>query len=374
MIAYPFFELFEQCQQENSLSIDDYMDFLHLLQTDRVSYVEEKNLRELCKLLWVKHPKRNEAFDRAFEQAWKEQEKELQASLASLPTQREQPDEIKPIPNKIAENEPKDAKDKPKNEPAKDEKEPEPTPQEKPAPQTETLYLSLGEEEGEVQDAEMQREEMLESHNFLFAKYHLTPLQDRDIQIQWRNFRKIKYIADDQEIDMDGCIEEVSKIGLLTRLHYQKKAVNEAKLVTIIDNSASMRAFKILAQQIAENISMVVQNEVYYCDNLLSQDFYTDYAERGEPIEQHEFYTQILPKKAVLLISDLGAVKGQYNSHYIEKMKQRVAEMSAIVPQIVCLNPMPKARWTNTSAYYMPFLHTWEASHEGLKSIVRFLK
>lgn len=373
MIDYPLFELFEQCRQENSLSINDYMDFLHLLQTDRVNYAEEKNLRELCKLLWIKHPKRHLAFEKAFESAWKQQASDLQARLASLPTETKTI-EPQPEPNKSENIIPKNSKEKPEKEPTKDEKEPEPTPQEPPTPKMETLYISLGEENIEVQDAEVQREEMQESHNFLFAKYHLTPLQDRDIQIQWRNFRKTKYVADEQEIDMDGCIAEVSKRGLLTRLHYQKKAVNEAQLITIIDNSPSMRAFQILAQQIAENISKVVKNEVYYCANLLSQDFYTDYAERGEPIEQKDFYAQVLPKKAVLFISDLGAVKGQYNSHYIDKMRQRVTEMSAIVKQIVCLNPMPKARWINTSAYYMPFLHTWEASHEGLKSIVRFLK
>lgn len=140
-------------------------------------------------------------------------------------------------------------------------------------------------------------------------------------------------------------------------------------MVVIIDNSPSMKAFSLFANQIARNVCDE-SSVCYYCNNLISED-YTD-ANRKLLIERSELVSKRLP--AVLLISDLGAVKGEYSSYRIAKTKAMVQQLSAVADKVVCINPMPKERMVNTSAGYMPFLTIFEVTEQGISLLSNYVK
>lgn len=334
---------------------------------------EEQALVEVCAMLWLKKERDRQVFEASCKDALQSLRLQLQNRLRKIALDLPAPDETNDSNKDQQQTGKKTTFEQPLTSPSTQE------PQEaeqKPAIHTQTLYFSF--DDVEV-GKEMEAPENVPhtSYNFIFHQTHQTPLKDRNLQIQWRNFRKIQYKSDIHSLDYQAIIEEVAQNKFLTHLHYERVPYNEAKLVTIIDNSSSMLAFLRLAEQIARNASQVTQNQVFYCKNLLSNYFFQDSKEQDEkPLTHDMFYKNILPKASVLFISDLGAVKGSFSSYRIKKMTEIIEKMQENgAKNIVCLNPMPEERWINTSAIFIAEnLATFPITDEGVKQAIYSLK
>ncbi len=373
LASLPMFDVFQKWQEVYKLHSTDYQDFTKVFaHTDWCA--DENALVEVCAMLWLKKKEDKKSFEESCRTALKKIKDSLEAQIKA-----QSPQEVAPIREEPKVHEDKSIDKKEETKPEKPEIKPE-TPEIKSEqkPSTQTLYFSFDEAEAKAgKDIEPTLPTESVKYSFIFTPTHQTPLKDRNLQIQWRNFRKIQYKPDTNVLDYEAIIAEVAQQKYLTQLHYECVPHNEAKLITVIDDSTSMWAFSRLAEQIAQNASKVTQNEVFYCRNLISNYFtQKQKGKEDKVLEREDFYKKYLYKASVLFISDLGAVKTSFSSYRIAEMAEIQTQMYAHgVKNIVCLNPMPPERWINCSAKFIAKeLPTFPAHEAGIKQAVYALR
>ena len=113
--------------------------------------------------------------------------------------------------------------------------------------------------------------------------------------------------------------------------------------------------------------------DLYYFHNCPEEHLYTDRLQTGS-IRVDQF--ALRQKRSILIISDAGAARGSFNRdrnkttiRFLRKLKQH---------RVAWINPMPRARWANTSAemiaYYVDMFDIGEGGVDEFANIVRLFK
>jgi uncharacterized protein with von Willebrand factor type A (vWA) domain len=210
---------------------------------------------------------------------------------------------------------------------------------------------------------------------FIFTPRPLLNL--RSLIIAWRRFRIAQRSGPRVEFDVDATVAEHTRRGFLLEPVFLPSRRNLARLLVLIDSSESMAAWRHMHPLIAESLrrSQLAHTALYHFDNVPQDEFYEqETLSRAVDVEaalkQH-------PACALLIVGDAGAARGRLDRERVRQTRTFVNAVKHVWHPVAWLNPMPPARWRDTTAAAtarLPGLTMFPFTDDGLIQAVDYLR
>ena len=385
-MAQPFlYQLFETTRTKLKLpiGIEEYDALLQLIEQGNVVH-NLQDLRFACEVLWIKKTIHLEAFRALFHS---QQEAQLEQVLRLLAKEAQQ-DELKEAPDQQASLDPGSATEPTDTEedqvtdfPNEEESEnPEDSITQGVKRQEEDaeVLLSLEEStEGVALREEKHTSQSILSHPYILSDaYH--PINLRDMRQTWRFLRQQTPVRFTSAIDLPQTIQDFAKEGFLGKVHYLQHFEDQVKLLLLVDYKGSMIAFQSLANQLIHTATYDQKNghtQAYFFHDVPKAHLFLNTA-RTKAIRKEKLLQKLSTKHTrVLIFSDAGAARGKVELSRIDDTWDFLDELRPMVRQIAWLNPVPRARWTNTTAAEIAEITPmFETSANGFRAAIRHLR
>jgi uncharacterized protein with von Willebrand factor type A (vWA) domain len=204
------------------------------------------------------------------------------------------------------------------------------------------------------------------------------PITRRQMKQSWRYLRRLVREGAPTELDVDATIDQIGRHGLLLNPVLIPRRVNRTELVLLIDQDGSMVPFHSLSQRLVETAvqgGRLGETEVYYFHNCPTDYVYHDPSHQ-QAVLIDDFLNQLHKSRTVILIfSDAGAARGGNNSRRRRLTKTFINDLKQHVRYVAWLNPMPRSRWTDTTAAEIAHLvPMFEISRQGLDRAIEVLR
>ena len=209
------------------------------------------------------------------------------------------------------------------------------------------------------------------------------PLTAREVAQAWRRLRRSVREGPRVELDINATIAQRSRLGLVTSAVLVPRRRNAARLLLLVDREGSMTPFHSFVAHVCEAICHAghleqVQTYYFYDQPATGADrTLLDRLAPGPrptldallpdlpPLQRGVIYNdagldcpwpvegllaQLTGMTAVVVCSDAGAARGQYD---LERLLDTVAFLKALrlhTPHVVWLNPLPSPYWTGSTA------------------------
>jgi len=357
----PLLTLFNRLRDHGlPLGFEEYTSVLRAIQAG-FGLEDRRALAQLCCTLWAKSDEETRLFHRLFDQM-----------LAQPITPRHEPPSPEPPSS------PTDPKDdiQPLEKPVS-ESLPSPS-SPTPAPRPSTLTMEMDEPVQVVQAVRRggRDEWRIDRLRFsLLTDYF--PVTRRQMKQSWRYLRRPVREGPLEELDVKATVDKAGREGMLLEPVLIPRRSNRAELVLLIDQDGSMVPFHTLTRQLVETVQRggrLKRVLAYYFHDYPDEYLYLDAARlQARPIS--EVLATINERTAVLILSDAGAARGNFDSERVERTQVFIAQLSQVVRYYVWLNPMPNHRWLDTSAnkiaHMMPM---FEMSRSGLEAAISALR
>jgi uncharacterized protein with von Willebrand factor type A (vWA) domain len=359
------FKLFDYLRRHGvPLGVSEYIAAIQCLLADKnIDNIDL--LRRLLRLLWAKSTEDLELFDLAFAELTEPQRD---------PSLRE---EFEPATltekSKLKESTPKSAPEKriPAESPNPLVQFPELTEfQISPAkPLLITRKVQLGVVQSLIPDSEDQ-----------VVTYRFTPqlpLRRREMATIWRHFRRLQRLGPDEELDAQSTIEEICRTGFFLRPKLKPRRRNQARLLLLLDREGSMAPFNLLVDTLVESIQrggMLGGVILKYFHDCPREFLFAD-PQMIEALPLEEVLAQHARETSVLVVSDAGAARGQYEGQRVKDTRGFLETLATYTYLYAWLNPVPVRRWRATSAEDIARLvPMFSLSRDGLQDCINILR
>jgi uncharacterized protein with von Willebrand factor type A (vWA) domain len=178
-----------------------------------------------------------------------------------------------------------------------------------------------------------------------------SPVSERELAVLWRRYRRpTRSRGPGTEPDIDATVRERCRTGLLSRPLYRPRRANSARLLVLIDVSASMDPWRPFLETLAASLPLgrLASANLHYFVNLPRKQFFASPALRA-PVRREEVLSANRGA-GLLIVSDGGSARGYLNRRRAMQTADFLAEVKSYCSAIVWVNPMPATRWTNTTA------------------------
>lgn len=213
---------------------------------------------------------------------------------------------------------------------------------------------------------------------FILTEEYL-PVSLRQMQQSWRRLRHFSSsIENTQSIDWQQTVHNTAQQGFFSTPAYKRVRKNQFQLAILIDHHSSMVPHWEIGKQLIEAAKSeggYPDAKVYYTHNIPSKylyrtPFHTDIVSIESMLQECN------PRHTVFVFfSDAGASRGLFNAKRVIATKRFVARLSSKVYSMAWLNPMPKARWDNTSAELIKrLMPMFECTESGIDAAMKTLK
>jgi hypothetical protein len=245
-----------------------------------------------------------------------------------------------------------------------------------PAPGT-TTKLVINIEESAADNAFDQQDysHYFNDRKFKFNYTYLT-VSPRFIEQTVRSLRYKVKGAGKPVIDMEVTVKDVGSKGYFDKWFFSEEEDFVTRWTLLFDREGSMVAFHGLQDVIAAAaINGTIRNDgdLFYFHNIARDYLYTN-AQRTHSVPFAELAYG--PVRNILVISDAGAARGSFNESRIRQTEMMIYHLRK--HRIAWLNPLPKVRWKNSSAYFIAgFVNMFEPGDDysdDLGNIVRLFK
>ena len=203
------------------------------------------------------------------------------------------------------------------------------------------------------------------------------PVTTRDMKQGWRFLRRRVREGRLKELDVAGTVESKCHYGILPAPVMMPSYTNQVQLVLLVDQGGSMVPFHHLSRQLidkAERGGNIKQTSVYYFQNYPEKYLYSD-STRLKAQLITKFLESIDKKTSVLIVSDAGAARGNYNPERVEYTRKFIVQLQQSVNHYAWLNPMPNDSWQYTTTGEIAcFVPMFEMSREGLSAAINTLR
>jgi len=376
----PLYQFFTAMQKHPDfpLGIPDYQALLQVLSQDNDYLKDPEKLYRLCKLLWLK-PKQNEFFFKTqFDALMMPAPKKAEEQTEEKESQNETPKQVTSFWKKITDFFKKPFQNKSQEQPI----EPKQTkqPHRKPLPTIPETSLYLNFEEGEgISGSKTATTDYKTDFEFVAD---FVPLDRRSLIQQWRFLQQKQHgFRRKTQINIPKTVRVFAQQGFLVKPIFEKQLQNQVQLITLIDHRGSMLAFKHLALNIAKTAQEMagIQNQVLFFENVPSKYLrgqeagqYYAYANQSHSRSQNlERLLEKHPHAPLLIISDAGVAKGNYNENRVTATEYFLAKCRQHTLKIAWLNPMPEDRWDIPTAFLIrEYVQMFEANAQGIKKAV----
>jgi len=376
----PLLDLFDRLRNADlPLGIDEYRTLLRALQLG-FGTRDEKELRRVCKILWMKSLADEAIFDYHLERLLKEWEnarrtaetlRETTAQAERLETK----DRSETTTTPEQENTPRvdmqhDA-----------EKFTLETQGEKPTTPSDALTAAQPIQE---QDPEKMRElhATLQAREIPLKRFVLAgeyfPVTAREMKQNWRYLRRMVREGPATELDVELTVKKIGREGVLLEPVLVPERINRTELLLLIDQGGSMVPFHALARRLVETAvggGRLGHAGVYYFHNVPLRHLYLN-STLAEPRAVQQVVHQLRRERTVVMFfSDAGAARGGLNPERIAQTEKFLHALETNARRIAWLNPMPQARWDVTSAAEIARLvPMFECTRHGMDQAIDVLR
>jgi len=343
----PLLDIFNSLRQRHGLplGVDEYLAVLRSLQAG-FGIGSRQEVEQLCCLVWAKSEEENRLIRRLFEQMWR-----------YSPTE--------------SGNEGKHSID------ATETLAPEPPSSNEPLPELETHPSLTPEPVQAVQAVRSSRRdrELKRPRYSLLTEYF--PVTKRQMKQSWRYLRRPVREGVPIELDVEATVAKMGHEGILLEPVLMPPRSNRTDLVLMIDQEGSMVPFHELSRQLVETAQRggrLRQLRVFYFHDYPDEYLYRHPAMlNAQPMS--EVLEEIGEQAAVLIVSDGGAARGNFDQERIESTKVWIEQLQQSLRYYAWLNPMPNECWQQTTAGEIArLLPMFEMSRQGMNAAISVLR
>jgi hypothetical protein len=360
----PLLDIFNSLRQRHGLplGVDEYLAVLRSLQAG-FGIGSRQEVEQLCCLVWAKSEEESRLIQWMFKQMWQ------YSSAKSRNEGKRSPDateELKPS-STSAESE----------VPSVDTPTSETSSSDEPLPELE-IHPSLTPEPVQAVQAvrSSQRDRELRSPRYsLMTEYF--PVTRRQMKQCWRYLRRPVWEGVPIELDVEATVAKMGREGILLEPVMMPARSNRTDLVMLIDQEGSMVPFHALTRQLAETaerIGRLRQTRVFYFHDYPDEYLYRHPAFlNAQPTS--EVLEEIGEQAVVLIVSDGGAARGNFDQERVESTKVWIKQLEQSVRYCAWLNPMPNECWQHTTAGEIArLLPMFEMSRQGMNAAISILR
>jgi len=352
----PLLDIFNSLRSRHGLplGVDEYLAVLRSLQAG-FGIGNRQEVEQLCCLVWAKSEEENRLVRRLFEQMWKPSSGELKKDIELSPDVLE-----KPKPSSIDET-----------------TIPEQSQSDEPLPELETQPSLTPEPVQAVQAVRSSRRdrELRRPRYSLLTEYF--PVTRRQMKQCWRYLRRPVREGVPTELDVEATVAKMGHEGILLDPVLMPPRCNRTDLVLMIDHEGSMVPFHELSRQLVETAQRggrLRQLRVFYFHDYPDEYLYRHPAMfDAQPMS--EVLEEIGEQAAVLIVSDGGAARGNFDQERVESTKVWIEQLQQSVRYCAWLNPMPSECWRHTTAGEIKRLvPMFEMSRQGMNAAISVLR
>ena len=200
----------------------------------------------------------------------------------------------------------------------------------------------------------------------------------RQMIVTWRRFRLARRSGPKVQLDIDATIAEKSRCGTLIEPVLVPARRNQARLLVLFDASPSMVPWRSMGKAVADSLgrSQLGSTAIYYFNNDPADDLFD-----SDRLTRPKLLQDVVREHsdcALLVIGDAGAARGRTDRERVRSTRRfvRRAHDASWWP-ISWLNPMPRSRWTGSSAARIatiPGIAMFELTEDGLVQAVDHLR
>ena len=168
----------------------------------------------------------------------------------------------------------------------------------------------------------------------------------------WRSLRRPIVDVRLQELDVEATVDRIGREGVFTELVLRSVVQKKAELVLLVDDSQAMLPFAPVIQPLVE---LVVERRIVPAQIYRFRQCPTDYLYewqrplRGEPLVKVLGRLNRL-RTVVMIVSEAGAMSPFYEDDRVRQTGRFLAKVLPCVREVLWLNPLPKERWVGTTA------------------------
>ncbi len=203
------------------------------------------------------------------------------------------------------------------------------------------------------------------------------PVSSRFMTYTWRYLRRPLPDGPADVLDIAATVERAARQGFFIAPVYRRRERNHAHLLMFLDQNGSMMPFHRFNRDLAttaQHDSALMRTDVFYFHNLIAQRVYAD-PHLTQPVELSEILGACTVDTVILIVSDAGAARGYRNSRRIRETAVFLARLKQVAAHVAWLNPMPQARWENSSAEMIArFAPMFQMDPEGLSNVIDVLR
>ncbi|NEP01734.1 MAG: hypothetical protein F6K58_24380 [Symploca sp. SIO2E9] len=349
----PLLDIFNSLRQRHGLllGVDDYLVVLRSLQAG-FGVPSRQEVEQLCCLVWAKSEEENRLVKRLFEQIWQyftvdSENDSLDATETSTQSST--------LEDSLSETPPLDE--------ALPELETQPSLTLEPVQAVQAVRSSR-------RDRELKR-----PRYSLLTEYF--PVTKRQMKQNWRSLRRLVREGVPTQLNVEATVAKMGREGILLEPVLMPPRCNRADLVLMIDQEGSMVPFHQLSRQLIETAKRggrLRQTRVFYFHDYPDEYLYRHPAFlNAQPIA--EVLEEIGEWAMVLIVSDAGAARGNFDQERVESTKVWIKQLQQSVRHCAWLNPMPKECWQYTTAREIArLLPMFEMSRQGMNGAISVLR
>lgn len=176
------------------------------------------------------------------------------------------------------------------------------------------------------------------------------PVTRRQMKRGWRYFRRMKRVGPPVELDVQATVEQMYRQGVFLEPVLIPRRLNLSRLLVLADEGGSMVPFRRVVEPLLESAmqSGLAKVAVYYFHDAISNRVFED-SLFSKPVPLEEALKPF-GGAGVLIISDGGAARGNYDPHRIEQTRGFIGLIKSVTLNMAWLNPTPPSRWAGTTA------------------------
>ena len=351
------FEIFEALRQRRvPLGMPDYLLALKMIYelahpSDELSNPAQlEAIKDLCRLFWAKSYEDLQLFDEMFE---------IETSLYLQTKDEEQLQNVPPSGTRLTFISPSNTSDLQIPPLKRQQKQPMIIPKAHSQP-TMTRYSKISSYQQTV-------------------RHHLTPrlpIDKRDMAGIWRQLRRPQREGPLAELDVQATTDALSRIGFLQPV-LQPRRRNQAKMVLLLDQGGSMEPFSLFTAALLDSIvrsGSLKQTHILYFHDCPENYVYTSPTFLGAR-NLEDIFVEHCHGSSILIVSDAGAARGHYDRARTSATKEFLDQLCQYTHLSAWLNPVPKIRWTGTTAWNIAqLLPMFQLDWEGLNDVVNVLR
>ena len=317
------------------LGVEDYTLALQALQGG-FGMGDRQTLERLCCTLWTKSEQESRVLNRLFDEVLTQPKTHInQSSTKEAVKSPEQTPGSEEFNRPPLENQP--------TEPS--------TPSSETSPTTEVVQEI--EPEQVIQAVRSNQPNNFEISYYptdLSAQY--LPVTSREIKQGWRFLRRRVREGTLKDLDITATVEKNCRYGILPEPVMMSRMTNQVKLLLLVDQGGSMVPFHHLSRQLIDKAKRggnIKQVSVYYFQNYPEKYLYSDPTRLKAQLITN-FLESIDKKTSVLIVSDAGAARGNYNPVRVKDTHEFIKRLQQSVNCYAWLNTMPNDSWEYTTA------------------------